>query len=124
MLPRLESFARRAAYALRRRIGSDEFRIFRLQLLEFLQHPVKLDVGDFRLVEHIIEIFVPAQFFAQFLDLFGCRCVLRHAPSENRKKRAFSIQCAPVLETGCTFPGHDRGIVEVLFDTVLIDEFL
>src|SRR5579863_9501115 len=103
MLARLESLSRSAAHALRRRIGCDKFGMLRLEPLEFLHHLVKLDVGDLRLVLHVIEVFVPAQFLAQFFDLFGCFFVLRHAASERQMKWAFSIQCAPSLETVCTF---------------------
>src|SRR4029077_4708400 len=87
---------RRPADALRRRIRGDKFRMRGLQLLEFFHHPVKLDIGDFRLIEHVVEILVPADLVAQFFDLFGDGSALYHWASLKRTKRRVSIQCVPL----------------------------
>src|SRR5712671_807357 len=93
MLARLNALARCSAYALAWRIRRDEFRMRGFQLLEFLHHPVKLDVGDFRLIEHVIEIFVPANTLAQFFDLFGGVRALYHSAPSERSEQRISIQC-------------------------------
>src|SRR5580693_10689614 len=94
MLARLESFARRSAHALRWRIRSDKFWIFCLELLELLHHAIELDVGNFRFVQHEVEVFVAAQLLAELFDLFGFVRVLRHVASTIRENGIFSIQCA------------------------------
>ena len=71
MLARLDTRARRPTHAPGRRIRREPFRMRGFQLLKFLHHPVKLDVGDFRLIEKVVEIFVFANIVAQAFDLFG-----------------------------------------------------
>ncbi len=81
MLARLNALARRSAYTLAWRIASDEFRMRSFELLKFLHHLVKFDVGDFRFIEHVIEILVPADMLAQPFDLFGGVGALYHSAS-------------------------------------------
>src|SRR5260221_9547850 len=93
MLARLNALARGSTYALARRIRRDEFRMRSLEPLKFLHHLVKFDVGDFRLIEHVIEILVPADMLAQPFDLFGGVGALYHSASCIRSGQKFSIQC-------------------------------
>src|SRR6202011_1781872 len=64
-----------------------------LKLLQLLHHSVKLDVGDFRLIEHVIQILVLANVVAELIDLFSGLCALYHSVSSKRTERTFSIQC-------------------------------
>src|SRR3984893_16747588 len=66
-----------------------------LELLEVFHHPVKLVIGDFRLIEHVIQILVPANVLAQLFKLFGDGSALHHWASLKRTKRRVSIQCVP-----------------------------
>src|ERR1700682_3469333 len=93
MLARFDAFAWRPAHALRRRIRRDELRIRGFQPLKLLHHPVKLGVGDFRFIEHVLQILVLAEIIAQLFDLFGGLRALYHSASLKRTKRTFSIQC-------------------------------
>ncbi len=65
-----ESLARLAAHALRRRIRGRQFRMRGFERLQFAHHRVVFGVGDFRRIEHIVQMLVAAQFFAQ---MFGFR---------------------------------------------------
>ncbi len=68
----LESGARAAANANGGRIGRDQLRVRRLQFLEALHQTVIGGVGNFRLVQNVIEILVMAQLVAQLFDfVFG-----------------------------------------------------
>src|SRR5712672_1980952 len=68
----LEAFAGSGAYADGGRIGRDESGMRGLQLLEAVHQAIVGGVGNFGLVQHVIEIFVMTQLVAQIFDFdFG-----------------------------------------------------
>ena len=67
-----ESFTRLAADALGGRVGSDEFGMLGLELFELVHQLVEVGVGEFGIIEDVIEIFVMTDFFAQRIRSF-CR---------------------------------------------------
>ncbi len=69
MPDRLKSFARRATHPLARRIGRDQFGMRGFQLFEAVHHAVKGGVGNLRVVENVIAVFVVPQLLAELLDL-------------------------------------------------------
>jgi hypothetical protein len=77
-----EALAWLAAYTLRRRVRRYQRGMLRLQPLEPVHERVILGVGDFRCVEHVVEMFVVANLFAKSLNLFAwllCRLLGRHS---------------------------------------------
>ena len=58
-----------AADALGGRIRSEQFGMLGFQRLELAHQRVVFGVGDLRIVEHVILMFVVAQFLAELLDL-------------------------------------------------------
>ena len=67
-----KAFARLAADALGGRIGRDQFGMFVFELLQLNHELVEFGVGDFGIVEDVVEVFVVADFFPQCFDLlFG-----------------------------------------------------
>ncbi len=64
-----EALARLAADALGGRVGRDQFRMLSFELLELVHELVEFGVANFRIVEHVVAIFVMADFFAQRFDL-------------------------------------------------------
>ena len=69
-----ESFARLSSNTLSGRIGREQLGMLGLDLLELAHHGVVLGVADFRLVQHVIQMFVMTQRLAQFFDfLFQVR---------------------------------------------------
>ena len=66
-----ESFARLAADALGGRIGRDQLGMLGLEVLEPPHHPVVFGVADLGLIEHVIQMLVMMQLFAQILDFFA-----------------------------------------------------
>ena len=54
----LELVAEVAAHALRRRIGVEELRVQRLQILQFAHQRIELLVGDDRSVEDVVIVVV------------------------------------------------------------------
>src|SRR5919108_2725615 len=65
-----KAFARRPAHAHRRRIRRHQLRMRRLQLFQPLHQPVVRRVRNLRLIQHVIPVFVVAQFLAQLFHLF------------------------------------------------------
>src|SRR5208337_628622 len=63
-----EPLARLAAHALRRRVGSDEFRMVRLEPLELVHQFVEVGIRKFRIIQHVIAIFVVPNLLAQSFD--------------------------------------------------------
>ncbi len=98
----LKALARRAAHALRGRIGSPQFRILGFELLEPLHEPVELRVGNFRIVRDVIEVLVVANLFAQASSISlsrrrsPCGSGLGHGnlSRKSRSKLRDIIQCA------------------------------
>ena len=67
-----EALAWLAANALRRRIGSNQFRMLCLHVLQLLHQLVELGIADIRPVEDVIQILVVPDLLAKRLDpLFG-----------------------------------------------------
>ena len=54
--------------ALRRRIGRDEIGMLGLELLELVQQPIELLVGDLRIVVDVVALFVMADRVAKLAD--------------------------------------------------------
>ena len=65
--------------ALRRRIGGDEVRVIRFELLELVKQAVELFVGDFGVAEDVIPLLVMADCVSQLANAFLRRC-RRHHP--------------------------------------------
>src|SRR5579872_4407882 len=99
MLAGLDTFARRSAYALAWRIRRDQLRVRRLKLLQFGHHSIKFYVGDFRLIEDVIEIFVPADVLAQLFDLFCDVRARYHSASSKRSERSLVYNACPSVGT-------------------------
>ena len=74
MLARLEPFARRAPHPLRGRIGRDQFRVRRLELLQLIHQRVEFGIRNRGIVEHVIAVLVPANLLAQPRDLRSSLC--------------------------------------------------
>jgi hypothetical protein len=72
----LKSFARRAAHALRGGIGSEQLRVLVFQLLELAHQLVEGRIGNFRVVGHVIEVFVAPDFIAQAFNFLGVVAIL------------------------------------------------
>ena len=68
VLNTLQAFARLASHSLRRRIGRHQFRVLLFELLETTHQSIVLGVGDHRLIEDIIQVLVPLNFFAEPLN--------------------------------------------------------
>ena len=82
---RPEGSHRRAADALRRRIGREQLGMLGLQRLEFAEQRIELGVGDRRRVEHVVAVVVAFDGLAQpsrALDGLGGR---RHRAQTNRR---------------------------------------
>jgi hypothetical protein len=64
-----------ASHTLGRRIRCNKLRILRLQLLKPVYQLVKLEVGDLRIIEHVVTVLVVTDLVAQLgnfsLDVFG-----------------------------------------------------
>ena len=58
------------ADALRGRIGRDQLGMLSFELLQLVHELVELGVGDLRIVEHVVAVFVVPNFIAQRFDLF------------------------------------------------------
>ncbi len=56
---------RRAADALGRRVGGDQFRVFGFQGLELVVQAIVFGVRDARFVEHVVAVVVLIQFSTQ-----------------------------------------------------------
>src|SRR5215470_13686796 len=70
MLDLDESFARLAADALGGRIGRNQLGVLLFQSFQLVHQLVKFGVGDFGSVEHVVEVLVVADLFAEGVDLF------------------------------------------------------
>ncbi len=68
------AFAGLAAHALSGRIGGDELGMFGFELDELVHELVEFGVGDFRIVEGVVAVFVMADFVAQGFELLS-RCL-------------------------------------------------
>jgi hypothetical protein len=69
-----KTFAGFPSDALRGRIGGGEFGVGPLQPLELPHHSVVFGVGDGRLIQNVIQVFVTAEFVAEtfyFATYFG-----------------------------------------------------
>jgi hypothetical protein len=62
----LEAFGGFAAHALGRRAGGEQLRVRGLDALELVHQRVVGGVGNLRGIEDVIEVFVAAEFGAQF----------------------------------------------------------
>ena len=71
-----ETLARLAAYALGWGIRRQQFGMARLQIAQFAHEGVVFGVGDFGLVQHVVQALVMAQRFAQLFDPGGS--IFRH----------------------------------------------
>ena len=70
-MPHLGEFLRRLApHSLGRRIGRDKLRILGLQLLKPAHQFVKLEVGDFRVIQDVVPVLVVADIIAELFDFF------------------------------------------------------
>ena len=68
----LEAFGQIRPYSLCGRSGIYKIRILLLQSLKLLEKHIEFLVGDLRLIEYVIVVVVPIDFFAQTFDaLFG-----------------------------------------------------
>src|SRR5215813_4882912 len=63
-----ELSTRGASHALRRRVRSDQVRVLRFELLELAVQRVELNVGHLGLVEHVVEVLMPADLPAELLE--------------------------------------------------------
>ena len=75
-----EAFARCAADAHGGRIGGDEIGVLRLESFEAIHQTIESRVGDFRIVHHVVGVFVMANLVAQAFDFFSV-LPLRHETS-------------------------------------------
>ena len=64
----MNSFARRAAYALGWRIRRQPLRVLALELTQFGDQRVVFGIADLRLVQHIVKMLVPPQLVAEYFD--------------------------------------------------------
>ena len=64
-----DPLARFATDPLRRGVGCDELRVLGFELLELLDQFVKIEVGDFRVVEHEIAVFMMTDPVTERLDV-------------------------------------------------------
>ena len=89
MLDRLERLGDRAADALRRRVGRDEFREALLEVDELAVERVELAVADLGVVEDVVAVFVIADEGTEFLGLqagrFEVSCIRRHRSQYTRE---------------------------------------
>jgi hypothetical protein len=67
----LEALDRASAHALGRRIGCDQIRVLRLELLQLRHQRVELGVGDFRRAQYVVALFVVPNEGPKFLDSLG-----------------------------------------------------
>src|ERR1700690_4022792 len=102
-----ESLARLPPNALRGRIRRDQLRVLRLQILQMLHQLVEIEIADFRLVYHVVQIFVAADLLAESLNrFFGVFARGSHRADYSRslglkKKPAKNFQGG--LDTQCKF---------------------
>ena len=87
-----EPFARLSADSLRRRIGRDQVRMLRFEILQPAHQRIVLGIGDLRLVQHVIQPLVTLQFFAQAPDLFFRRHVFLVHYNWNGERRIATYQ--------------------------------
>jgi hypothetical protein len=73
-----ETLARFAADTLGGRIVRYQFGMLRFERLQFVHQAIEPAIGDRRLVEHVIAVFVLADFAAQPLDFFNRRLGYGH----------------------------------------------
>jgi diacylglycerol kinase (ATP) len=66
-----ETFARLSAYPLRGGVGRDQLGVRLLNRGQLSHESVVLGVGDFGLIEDIVEMLVPPQLFAEIFDLLA-----------------------------------------------------
>ena len=79
MLRLHETFAGFAADALGGRIGRDQLGMLGLELFQLVHELIEFSVRDFRIVEHVVAIFVVADFVAEGVDfLFEVSCGGKH----------------------------------------------
>jgi hypothetical protein len=80
-----------APHALGGRIGRDKLRILGLQLLKPAHQFVKLEVGDFRVIQDVVPILVVADIISElfnfFFDGFG-HAILRKCAGAQRLRPA------------------------------------
>src|SRR5262249_31984551 len=100
--------ARLAAHALRRRIRGNQIWVLRLELLQLTIQRVELSVANLRLVEHVVEVLMPADLpakhFEPLLDV-GCHSLARGAivalmiftPAPSNRTRSSSSVLVRVL---------------------------
>ncbi len=67
-----ESFARLTAHALAGGIRGDELRMLSFETLQPAHQRVVFGVGNFWLVEHVVQVLVVAQLIAQVFDFLAC----------------------------------------------------
>jgi YegS/Rv2252/BmrU family lipid kinase len=69
-----KAFSRLAPDPLCRRIGRDQLRVLRFEVLESPHHRVVLRIRDFGAVEHVVEVLMAAEFAPQLFNLLA-RCL-------------------------------------------------
>src|SRR5207302_4974338 len=119
----LKTLPWRAAHTHRRRIRCHQLRLCRFQLFQPLHHPVVCRVRDLRLIQHLIPVFVIAQLFAQFFNLFFhvlhvCRRRFRHTLSRPRSSLLvflFSVFSVPPCPLCLEPPASSQSISPTFF---------
>ena len=107
----------RASHALRRGVGRDELRMLEFEFLQALHQLVELEVGDLRIVEHVVAVLVVADFVAQLgnflLDVFGHGLSL--SPMQSTAKMCLQLYrgCKPVRHLS-TVPCLDTAAMPLL----------
>ena len=66
-----KAFFRLAANSLRRRVGGDQLRILRFQILQLARERVEGSIGNLGRVLPVVEVLVVADLFAQRFDSVG-----------------------------------------------------
>jgi len=66
-----ETLTRLASHSLARRIGGDQSRVLRFERLQLAHEGIVLRIGDFRLVENIVQVFVVPQHISKLVDFPG-----------------------------------------------------
>ena len=82
MLDGFESFDRTAGDALRRRVGGDEIRMFRLEPFQLVKQTVEFLVGDLRVGVDVVALFVVANPVAELFDALS-RILRAHRSRES-----------------------------------------
>jgi len=98
----LERAERLAADALSGRIGAAQFGVFRFERLQLPKQPVVFGIGNFRVVQNVIPVIVPADLLAQRGDPVNGGDGGSHEARLARKKAALVTAVAvPVRQPCC-----------------------